>query len=203
MGIGSMRAEMKDYGEKLIEEGKSDLLNLYDSYKAEMVDRMNSFEQQSVKKVSSIEADIQALKLTLENKDGILSSSIDHLKKSIQRMQSSIIALEGKVDLLMESTIPTLSERVAAIEAIAKQNDRRLETVETDGDRVKRTGVSREELDSVRSMLFELQGSVMQNSGKVLEIVTQLSSFKKADTGKFDLNLENSSLVDYLPICIS
>ena len=111
-----------------------------------------------------------------------MRDSVEDLSESIRRMQTSITSLEGKVDVLLETTIPNLHERVAAIEATVKQNDRRLENIETESDRVKRTGVSREELDSVRSMLFELQGSVMQNSGKVLDIVTQLSSFKKSDS---------------------
>lgn len=132
-------------------------------------------------RLAKFDSDMQTSLSVLKDKDKDLTDTIEDLSQTVQRIQTSLSAVESKLDMVVGSTLPTLSERVASIEAIAKQNDRRLEIIETESDRVKRTGVTRDELDSVRTMLFELQGSVMQNSGKVLELVTQLSSIKKTD----------------------
>ena len=147
-----------------------------------MITSIESLEQNTFNKLSAIETSFQDSMVVLKSKDSTLTNTIEDLHDTVQRIQSSIVSLEGKLDQLMESTIPTISERIASIEAIAKQNDRRLEVIEMESDRVKRTGASREEVDSVRAMLFELQGNVMQNSGKVLDVVTQLSAFKKMDS---------------------
>ena len=183
--IGFIRIDVKDSIGKLhtlMEERNVTVSNLIDSNKKDMITSIESLEQKTFDKLSGIETSFQDSMVVLKSKDSTLTDTIEDLNDAVQRIQSSIASLEGKLDQLMESTIPTLSERIASIEAIAKQNDRRLEVIETESDRVKRTGASREEVDNVRAMLFELQGNVMQNSGKVLDVVTQLSAFKKMDS---------------------
>lgn len=113
---------------------------------------------------------------TLGAVDQSFSEAIKILQDRTGRIKADVEGLQSKLATVVETTLPALSERMVIVENSMSSHARRLDVIEGESDRVKRTGANREELDAVRTMLFELQSAVMANSGKVLEIVSQMNS---------------------------
>jgi hypothetical protein len=115
----------------------------------------------------TILAQVSMLSDRLSTADTIMSSVTSEASKIERRIE----AVETKLAVVVEKTLPSLSERIAAIEMATSEQSRRILALETFSDDAKRRTAGRDEVDSLRTMLFELQTSVVAHSAKVLEMV--------------------------------
>merc|ERR1711907_584175 len=105
--IGAIRVDMEDSSRKLfstVEESEKRSLEISEDTRKVIAEKLDIFEKQSTKALTDMETTFQASLASLGNTDSALTDSIEDLNESIRRMQSSITSLEGKVDVLLETT---------------------------------------------------------------------------------------------------
>merc|ERR1711907_268781 len=105
--IGAIRVDMEDSSRKLfstVEESEKRSLEISEDTRKVIAEKLDIFEKQSMKALTDMETTFQASLTSLGNTDSALTDSIEDLNESIRRMQSSITSLEGKVDVLLETT---------------------------------------------------------------------------------------------------
>lgn len=128
--------------------------------------------------LSPLRSDVESLNHTMSAQFAILGdrlSTADTMLSSVtaeaSKMEHRIDALETKLAVVVEKTLPSLSERITVIETAIGEQSRRILALEAFADDVKRRTAGRDEVDSLRTMIFELQSSVVAHSAKVLEMV--------------------------------